>query len=56
MTPSGQVNDIRERLGSSLARHRAILHDSLEGLTEEEARRSLVPSKTTWLGLVKHEM
>ncbi len=30
------------------------LHDSLEGLTEAEARRRLVPSKTTLLGLVKH--
>ncbi len=26
----------------------------LEGLTEEQARRSLVPSRTTLLGLVKH--
>ncbi|KQR97571.1 hypothetical protein ASG12_16875 [Williamsia sp. Leaf354] len=34
--------------------HRAILHDSLDGLTEDEARRSLVPSATTLLGLLKH--
>src|ERR1700741_1851208 len=26
----------------------------LDGLTEEQARRSLVPSRTTLLGLVKH--
>lgn len=30
------------------------LHDSLNDLTEEEARRCLVPSETTLLGLVKH--
>ena len=34
--------------------YRVALHDSLDGLTEEEARRRLVPSKTTLLGLVKH--
>lgn len=33
---------------------RGALHDSLDGLTEAEARRSLVPSATTLLGLVKH--
>ena len=30
------------------------LHDSLNDLTEDEARRHLVPSKSTLLGLVKH--
>jgi Protein of unknown function (DUF664) len=30
------------------------LHDSLDGLSEAEARVRLVPSKTTLLGLVKH--
>jgi uncharacterized protein DUF664 len=34
--------------------HRAALREALEGLSEEEARRSLVPSATTLLGLVKH--
>ena len=34
--------------------YRMALHDSLNDLTEEEARRRLVPSKTTLLGLVKH--
>jgi hypothetical protein len=34
--------------------HRAALHDCLADLTEEQARRSLVPSRTTLLGLVKH--
>ena len=37
-----------------LDEHRRALHDCLDGLTEEQARRSLVPSKTTLLGLVKH--
>ena len=37
-----------------LDEHRRALHDSLDGLTEEQARRSLVPSRTTMLGLVKH--
>ncbi|MDG4809705.1 DinB family protein [Micromonospora sp. WMMD1120] len=34
--------------------HRRALNDCLDGLTEEQARRSLVPSRTTLLGLVKH--
>jgi hypothetical protein len=37
-----------------LDEHRAVLSACLDGLTEEEARRALVPSKTTLLGLVKH--
>ena len=37
-----------------LDEHRAALTDSLDGLTEEQARRSLAPSRTTLLGLVKH--
>ena len=37
-----------------LDQHRATLNACLDGLTEEQARRSLVPSKTTLLGLVKH--
>src|SRR5215469_4662634 len=34
--------------------HRRELNSCLEGLTEEQARRSLVPSATTLLSLVKH--
>jgi hypothetical protein len=34
--------------------HRRALNGCLDGLTEEQARRSLVPSRTTLLGLVKH--
>ncbi len=45
---------LRQQLEVFLDDHRRAIHDSLEGLTEEEARRSLVPSKTTLLGLVKH--
>jgi hypothetical protein len=37
-----------------LDEHRRALDASLDGLTEEQARRALVPSKTTLLGLVKH--
>jgi hypothetical protein len=37
-----------------LDEHRTALHDCLNELTEEQARRSLVASRTTLLGLVKH--
>src|ERR1700759_540033 len=37
-----------------LDEHRGELNGCLDGLTEEQARRSLVPSRTTLLGLVKH--
>jgi hypothetical protein len=37
-----------------LNEHRGALNGSLDGLTEEQVRRSLVPSRTTLLGLVKH--
>jgi hypothetical protein len=37
-----------------LDEHRSALNRCLDGLTEEQARRSLVPSRTTLLGLVKH--
>ena len=44
----------RTRIVELLDEYRTRLHDVLDGLSEEEARRSLVPSKTTLLGLVKH--
>ena len=47
-------DDLRERLDTALDHYRSLLDDSLDDLSEEEARRSLVPSKTTLLGLVKH--
>ena len=37
-----------------LDEHRSALASCLDGLTEEQARRSLVVSRTTLLGLVKH--
>lgn len=37
-----------------LDEHRAALNSCLDGLTEEQVRRRLVPSRTTLLGLVKH--
>jgi len=37
-----------------LDEHRDALNRCLDGLTEEQVRRSLVPSRTTLLGLVKH--
>jgi hypothetical protein len=46
--------DLRTRLEELLDGYRASLHDCLNGLTEEEARLRLVPSKTTLLGLLKH--
>lgn len=44
----------RQRVEALVDEYRTALHDSLSDLTEEEARRRLVPSKTTLLGLVKH--
>jgi hypothetical protein len=57
--PSGSTQDvadqpIREQFEVFLDEHREALNRCLEGLTEEQARRSLVPSRTTLLGLVKH--
>ncbi|MGI8679690.1 MAG: DinB family protein [Jatrophihabitans sp.] len=37
-----------------LDEHRGALNGCLDGLTEEQVRRRLVPSRTTLLGLVKH--
>jgi hypothetical protein len=45
---------LKVQLETFLDEHRAALHACLDGLTEEQARRSLVPSATTLLGLVKH--
>jgi hypothetical protein len=42
------------QLEAFLDEHRAALRGCLDGITEEQARRSLVPSRTTLLGLVKH--
>ncbi len=44
----------KAQLEAFIDEHRAALPACLDGLTEEQARRSLVPSRTTLLGLVKH--
>src|SRR6516164_4348411 len=44
----------RAQFEAFLDEHRSELNRCLDGLTEEQARRSLVPSRTTLLGLVKH--
>jgi Protein of unknown function (DUF664) len=45
---------LKAQFEAFLDEHRSALAASLDGLTEEQARRSLVPSRTTVLGLVKH--
>jgi hypothetical protein len=57
--PSASAEDvidqpIRVQLEAFIDEHRADLNSCLDGLTEEQARQSLVPSRTTLLGLVKH--
>jgi hypothetical protein len=44
----------RDQFEAFLDEHRHALSHCLDGLTEQQARRSLVPSRTTLLGLVKH--
>nr|WP_246030120.1 DinB family protein [Saccharothrix variisporea] len=53
---TGDVRDhpIRAQFDVFLDEHRAALNGCLDGLSEEQVRRSLVPSRTTLLGLVKH--
>lgn len=59
-TPPGPMDPLvfdaplRPQLESFLDDQRNHLLHSLDGLTEEQARRRLVPSRTTLLGLVKH--
>jgi hypothetical protein len=48
------TDDLRGRVEELVDHYREVLLASLDGLTEEEARLRLVPSKTTLLGLVKH--
>jgi hypothetical protein len=57
--PGASVEDvidqpIRAQFEAFLDQHRSHLNGCLDGLTEDQARRSLVPSRTTLLGLVKH--
>jgi hypothetical protein len=44
----------RAQFDAFLDEHRVALNECLTGLTEEQARRRLVRSRTTLLGLVKH--
>ena len=48
------LGDERAQLEACLDDNRAEIARLLDGLTDEEARRRLVPSLTTLLGLVKH--
>jgi hypothetical protein len=52
--PEPWADDLVGRAAELIDEYRAALLASLDGLTEEEARLALVPSKTTLLGLVKH--
>jgi hypothetical protein len=57
--PAASAEDVigqqaRVQFEAFLDEHRSALNNSLDGLTEEQVRRSLVPSRTTLLGLVKH--
>ncbi|MEG8181699.1 DinB family protein [Nocardia terpenica] len=54
-SPESVVHDpLKFQFETFIDQHREILQHCLDGLTEEQARRSLVPSRTTLLGLVKH--
>jgi len=53
-TPGEWTAELRQRLDELIDGYRMALHDCLDGLTEDEGRLALVPSKTTLLGLVKH--
>ena len=52
--PAGWADDLQTRIEELIDEYRAALHDSLDGLTEAEARAQVVPSTTTLLRLVKH--
>ena len=48
------ADELRGRLDELLDEYRASLQATLDGLTEQQARRKLVPSNNTLLGLLKH--
>lgn len=53
-TANPWTDPLRGRLDELLDEYRSTLRGALDGLSEDEARARLVPSKTTLLGLVKH--
>lgn len=59
-TPTADEDDLvavageRETLEGFLEYHRRVLSGKLRGLSEDDARRRLVPSPTTMIGLVSH--
>ena len=48
------LDDERTQLDAFVEDYRRAVEATLDGLTEEQARRRLVPSATTVLGLLKH--
>jgi hypothetical protein len=48
------LDDERTQLEAFVEEYRAAIEGTLDGLTEEQARRRMVSSATTLLGLVKH--
>src|SRR5690242_3953334 len=48
------LDDERTQLDAFVKEYRSALEATLDGLTEEQARRRLVSSATTLLGLLKH--
>jgi hypothetical protein len=48
------LDDERTQLDAFVEEYRNALEVTLNGLTEDQARRRLVPSATTLLGLLKH--
>ncbi|MCZ4520546.1 DinB family protein [Rhodococcus ruber] len=48
------VDDDRTQLEAFIEDYRIAIEATLDGVTEEQARRRLVPSATTLLGLLKH--
>jgi uncharacterized damage-inducible protein DinB len=48
------LDDARTQLEAFVEEYRSAIERRLDGLTEEQARRRLVPSATTLLGLLKH--
>ncbi|MEN4448826.1 DinB family protein [Mycobacterium sp. SM3041] len=48
------MDDERAQLDAFVEDYRRAVELTLDGLTEEESRRRLVPSATTLLGLLKH--